>query len=126
MILLDIDHFKHINDSFGHDEGDRALRRLAILMERRRRQSDVFGRWGGEEFLVIAPSLDLVDARAAAERLRLVLESSSSKMQSGVTASFGVSQYRLGGDVPSLIKRADEALMQAKDAGRNCVVVATG
>jgi diguanylate cyclase (GGDEF)-like protein len=122
VILLDIDHFKYVNDTHGHDEGDRALRRIAMLVERSRRQTDVFGRWGGEEFLIVAPSLDLDHADAAAERLRGLIETSGRDGPSAVTASFGVAEYRSGDTVASLVKRADEALMLAKQTGRNRVI----
>jgi diguanylate cyclase (GGDEF)-like protein len=122
LILLDVDRFKQINDSLGHDEGDRVLRRIALLVDRTRRDSDVFGRWGGEEFLLIAPSLGLDEAHSAAERLRQVLEVADSEVSAPVTASFGVSDYRFGDGVASMLKRADEALMKAKASGRNCVI----
>ena len=122
VILLDLDRFKHINDSFGHDEGDRALRRVAYLLDRSRRQSDLFGRWGGEEFLLVAPGLDLAGSELAAERLRGMLEESNRGSQAVVTASFGVAEYRAGDGVASLVQRADQALMAAKAQGRNRVV----
>ena len=122
VILLDLDRFKRINDAFGHDEGDRALRRVAYLLDRSRRQSDCFGRWGGEEFLLVAPGLDLAGSELAAERLRRILEASNRGSQAAVTASFGVAEYRPGDGVASLVQRADQALMAAKAQGRNRVV----
>ena len=121
VILLDIDHFKDVNDRLGHEEGDRALRRIAFLMDVSRRRADLFGRWGGEEFLLVAPDLDLAGARAAAERLRGVIEDSSRDSRAPLTASFGVAEYMPGDSVASLVKRADQALRQAKQAGRNRV-----
>ena len=121
VILLDIDRFKDVNDTLGHDEGDRALRRVALVMDRNRRRSDVFGRWGGEEFLLVAPDLDLEGGRAAAERLRGIIEESSRSSRAAITASFGVSEYVPGDDVASLVRRADQALISAKTAGRNRV-----
>jgi diguanylate cyclase (GGDEF)-like protein len=121
VILLDIDHFKDVNDQHGHEEGDRALRRVAFLMDVSRRRSDLFGRWGGEEFLLVAPDLDLAGARAAAERLRGIIEDSSRDSRSPLTASFGVAEYVPGDTVASLVKRADHALRAAKQAGRNRV-----
>lgn len=122
VILLDLDHFKRVNDAFGHDEGDRALRRVSLLMDRSRRQADAFGRWGGEEFLLVTPELDLEGARHAAERLRALIEQSNRSTRATVTASLGVAEYQAGDDAASLVKRADEALMDAKDQGRNQVV----
>ena len=121
VILLDIDRFKLVNDTLGHAEGDRVLRRVSQLMDRSRRRSDLFGRWGGEEFLLVAPDLDLEGARVAAERMRGIIESGSGDSRLDVTASFGVSEFVSGDDVASLVKRADEALMRAKATGRNRV-----
>lgn len=121
VILLDVDRFKQVNDTLGHDEGDRVLRRIAMLMDRSRRRSDVFGRWGGEEFLLVAPDLDLEGARVAADRLRQIIEDGSKGTRAAVTASFGVSEYAAGDGVASLVMRADEALIAAKNAGRNRV-----
>jgi diguanylate cyclase (GGDEF)-like protein len=121
VILLDVDHFKDVNDRHGHEEGDRALRRIAFLMDVSRRRADMFGRWGGEEFLLVAPDLDLAGATAAAERLRGIIEESSRDSRSPLTASFGVAEYVPGDTVAALVKRADHALRQAKQAGRNRV-----
>jgi diguanylate cyclase (GGDEF)-like protein len=121
VILLDVDHFKDVNDRLGHEEGDRALRRVAFLMDVSRRRTDLFGRWGGEEFLLVAPDLDLAGATAAAERLRGIIEDSSRDSRSPLTASFGVAEYVPGDTVAALVKRADHALRQAKQAGRNRV-----
>ncbi|MGH0030424.1 MAG: diguanylate cyclase [Myxococcota bacterium] len=121
VILLDVDRFKDVNDTLGHDEGDRALRRIALVMDRNRRRSDLFGRWGGEEFLLVAPELDLEGGRAAAERLRAIIEQSSRGSRASITASFGVAEYTAGDDVASLVRRADEALIAAKTGGRNRV-----
>jgi diguanylate cyclase (GGDEF)-like protein len=81
---------------------------------------------GVEEFLLVAPGLDLEHARTAAERLRGLIESSGNENHTRVTASFGVSEYRMGDDVASLVKRADEALIEAKQSGRNRVIAWTG
>jgi len=121
VLLFDLDRFKRINDAHGHAEGDRVLRRVSRAVEHARRDTDFFGRWGGEEFIVVAPGLDGGHGRAAAERLRAVIEGSGARGGTPVTASFGVSEYRFGDDVSSLVKRADEALMHAKECGRNRV-----
>ena len=121
VVLLDLDLFKRINDTHGHDEGDRALRRVSMLIDRNRRQTDVFGRWGGEEFLLITPGLGLQHAVEAADRLRRLIETSGGPRCIQVTASFGVSEYRPGDGIATLVKRADEGLMRAKRAGRNRV-----
>lgn len=122
VVLLDLDHFKRINDGFGHDEGDRALRRVARSIDGVCRKTDVFGRWGGEEFLLVAPGLSLESAARAAERLRTAIDVGNRNVEAGVTASFGVAEFRRGDRVASLVKRADQALMDAKAQGRNRVV----
>lgn len=123
VMLFDLDRFKRINDEYGHEEGDRALCRVAALVERAKRDTDFFGRWGGEEFLLVAPDVDSDQCQAAAERLRKLIAEGSEEAGSRVTASFGIATYHFGDDVASLVKRADEALMVAKETGRDRVEV---
>ncbi len=128
LVLLDVDHFKKINDRFGHPAGDDLLRALSRLMQRVLRSSDVVCRYGGEEFAVILVETDAADARQVAERLREAVERSSFAASDGrflglVTASFGVATF--AGGVPSrsdLIRDTDAALYTAKRDGRNKVV----
>lgn len=125
VVMLDIDFFKRINDQFGHDVGDEVLKRVTHLMTEALREIDIFGRWGGEEFLCILPNTNDQDAARCAERLRASLEEIRfDAYQNGlrVTASFGVATSINDDDVDDLIKRCDLALYQAKSAGRNCVV----
>ncbi len=125
LIMLDIDWFKNINDTYGHYNGDTVLQKIAKLLELHIRKTDVLGRWGGEEFLIICSQTDLFGARKMAEHLRESIEQLDyGFMEEKVTASFGVAPYIQGDTSVSIIKRVDAALYRAKDASRNCVVVA--
>lgn len=125
VILFDIDSFKEINDTFGHDAGDRALVATANLVQTVLRKGDSFGRWGGEEFLVLCPSTSLTQGMLVAERLRELISSHKFEGIGMITASFGVAEYRAGESVEELVARADEVLYVAKSRGKNCVVGAT-
>lgn len=121
--VLDIDHFKSINDQHGHQAGDRVLREVARRMARTVRPSDFLCRWGGEEFLIIFPGMDAEGARAASERLRSEISGGPIAPSDRVTASFGVTQLQKSDSLELLVKRADDALYQAKRGGRDQVVV---
>ncbi|WP_203140650.1 GGDEF domain-containing protein [Marinobacter mangrovi] len=124
IALLDIDHFKRINDRFGHPAGDAILRRVACSVDERMRDIDCFGRYGGEEFMMILPQTDLKGARTKAERVcQSLRETSCDSLQQGlqITASVGVAQYRDSELAEDVIQRADEALYQAKTTGRDRV-----
>jgi len=125
MLLIDIDHFKSINDLLGHNAGDRALARVGAIIAENVREGDVAGRFGGEEFIVLMRDADRDRALAVAERLRSAIETSGLSYADGapMTISVGVS-YARKSDMTSeaLIERADRALYRAKDAGRNRVV----
>jgi diguanylate cyclase (GGDEF)-like protein len=123
LLLFDLDGFKSVNDRFGHEGGDRALRRAAALALGTLRSTDVCGRWGGEEFLVALPGVGLEGGRDAAERLRLALEGERSDGAPELTASFGVTAFVRGDTLESLVRRADTALYEAKRRGRNRVEV---
>lgn len=122
IILLDIDHFKQINDTFGHQVGDEVLVLLSGLLRMRTRDSDIVGRWGGEEFLILCPRSNLTDAIATAEMLRNLLGQHTNPKVGTCTASFGVAEYRSGDTVTKLITRVDRSLYIAKSQGRNRVV----
>ncbi|MCE4553471.1 GGDEF domain-containing protein [Roseateles cellulosilyticus] len=126
VVMLDIDHFKRVNDRLGHDGGDEVLRRVAAVVVANLRSSDVFGRWGGEEFLIACQGPRMRDAARLAEKLRDRIEHSettSAGVRVAVTASFGVALAPPGGSVADALKRADAALYRAKAAGRNRVEV---
>lgn len=126
LILLDIDHFKVLNDVHGHRTGDAVLMELARLVRATLRTEDELGRWGGEEFLVVAPNTGPDEALGLAERLRLAIERHA-WLARQVTASFGVTVYRRGDALEPLFKRADDALYRAKERGRNrCELDAPG
>jgi diguanylate cyclase (GGDEF)-like protein len=121
LVLLDIDHFKQINDTHGHQTGDQVLVDLAQVIQANVRVTDVFARWGGEEFIVLAPQTDLVGARRLAEHLRSIIEAHGFPAIEHLTCSFGVSEFGEDKNVDLLIKEADTALYDAKRSGRNCV-----
>lgn len=122
IIYFDIDHFKKINDVYGHDVGDQVLKEIAVLVSNALTPSDDFGRWGGEEFLIVARQRPLQDAVALAKTLRQQIDLHSFQHVEHITSSFGVTTSTAGDSSKSLLKRADEALYIAKNSGRNLVV----
>lgn len=125
--VLDVDHFKLVNDQYGHLVGDEALRVVARALEASLRQVDLVGRFGGEEFLVIFVGAPPDGVMIAADRCRLSIQQAEIRAQGqrlGVTASMGVAHFEAGESVDNLIRRADEALYRAKHEGRNRIVVA--
>ena len=122
LISFDLDCFKTINDTYGHAVGDEVLIKVAHLVEPLLRGSDTFGRWGGEEFLVVAPETELEEAAALAERLREAVEAASYPHDVPVTASFGVVTRTDGMGMGELLGEADRRLYVAKQRGRNRVV----
>lgn len=126
VVLFDIDHFKRVNDTLGHPSGDAVLRRVARVVQGATRSGDEVGRFGGEEFLVLAYGADAQTARIVAERIRGALEVDASGELPAVTASFGAAEHHEAETLAQLLARADEALYQAKKTGRNRTVVADG
>ena len=126
LLLMDVDNFKHFNDSYGHLEGDRVLTMLADTIRDIQRASDGAFRYGGEEFVVLLPKTQLADALTVAERLRRHFAEASIPIASGEhlhgTISIGVAQFEPGERAASFIRHADEACYQAKHAGKNCVM----
>lgn len=121
IIILDLDHFKNVNDTWGHQVGDQVLVCTAQLLTARLRQTDCAGRWGGEEFMVICPDTDLEGARALAETLRQAIAAHTFPTAGHRTASFGVACCTVADQVKTLVSRADQALYEAKHLGRNRV-----
>ncbi|MBI5885180.1 MAG: diguanylate cyclase [Deltaproteobacteria bacterium] len=133
LLMMDIDSFKRLNDTYGHQFGDSVLKAVSRLITKNLRNFDVAGRYGGEEFCVLAPEAGADGGTAAAERLRALVEAESFIVQgavaahSGVTISIGVAAYPLDGQTAAeLIRAADSALYEAKRAGRNMVCRYTG
>jgi diguanylate cyclase len=124
LISFDIDHFKQVNDTYGHDVGDLVLKKVSRECLPYIRETDALCRVGGEEFMVIMPETKLEDAVAIAERLRMAIQNMSlSNLELPVTISLGVVELSHVENFALLYKRADQALYAAKDQGRNCVVV---
>lgn len=124
VIMLDLDRFKSVNDTYGHQRGDEVLRFLADLMRAEKRDSDYCCRYGGEEFAILMPYASEQQAYELAERIRMRTESAISPTGKAMTLSLGISTFPLrAGDAESLFKQADDALYQAKESGRNRTVV---
>ena len=121
LIMLDIDKFKSVNDTYGHQVGDTLLQEIACVLKSNIRQEDSLGRWGGEEFLILLPSTTLEGAVQMAEKLRMAIEGYAFTTVGKRTSSFGVASYTQGDDTKTLVGRADEALYRAKANGRNRV-----
>lgn len=121
VLLLDLDHFKAVNDRYGHPVGDEVLKQFAEILRTNIRASDVVGRWGGEEFLIISPHLALDNAVQLAEKLRQAIELARFGQDIRITASIGVAAFTVSDQVGELLERADQALYLAKAGGRNRV-----
>ena len=121
VIMLDVDRFKSINDTFGHHTGDMVLQKLSQVISTTLRDTDIFARWGGEEFIILAPSGESKKPDVLAERLRSAVEACLFGEVGTVTCSFGVTEFRPDDDQDSMINRADHNLYQAKHSGRNRV-----
>lgn len=121
LIMYDLDHFKRVNDHFGHDTGDDVLRKVAELTSQHIRGTDLHGRWGGEEFMVILPQSGLEAAREVAEKLRKAIASYCFDKVGTVTASYGVVELNPQENAKALAQRVDEAMYRAKERGRNRV-----
>ncbi len=123
IIMLDIDHFKQINDTHGHDAGDRVLKKLAALFGGAIRTSDFIARWGGEEFLICCTTIEEEDLLPIAETIRQLVANTDFEANQKITASLGCAAIVRGENISELIKRADIALYEAKNNGRNQSVV---
>lgn len=121
LLMLDIDHFKNINDTYGHDAGDFVLKELSSKIKNLIRETDVFGRWGGEEFILILPKTTKDDAIATANKIKKIIEAHKFDNLPQITVSIGVSLYNKNITKEMLLKDVDEALYNAKNSGRNRV-----
>jgi len=123
LLIIDIDHFKEFNDSFGHLEGDKVLVKLGALIKSCLRRMDTAYRYGGEEFTVILPETNNADAIIVAERIRKIIEeetfTTSSNEKMTITVSIGSTEYQHEERISAFVQRADKALYISKDLGRN-------
>jgi len=130
LSMLDIDYFKRVNDRYGHLTGDEVLEKIATLIRRNIRDTDIVGRYGGEEFIIILPKTNLSASWCVAERLRITIEETEMKDSAGnvfaITVSQGLAGWERDEDATSLISCADEALYKAKEKGRNRVQILLG
>jgi diguanylate cyclase (GGDEF)-like protein len=129
VVLADLDDFKQVNDRYGHAAGDEVLKAFATALRKTVRESDVAGRWGGEEFALVLPGTDAPGGARLAERARAAIEASRVEMPNGdlisVTASFGVAAFPESREISEILEAADAALYAAKDGGKNRVMIAT-
>jgi len=122
IIFFDLDHFKDINDNYGHLAGDKVLEKVTEIVSKANRSADIFARYGGEEFIILAPETNVNGALMQAERLRRDIEKFEFKKVGHITSSFGVTEFKAESDtLESLLDRADKALYLAKEFGRNRV-----
>jgi diguanylate cyclase (GGDEF)-like protein len=120
--MFDIDHFKQVNDNYGHDIGDKVLIKITNEVSKTIRETDIFARWGGEEFMILTPDTNLESAIGLAERTRRNIEMEEINKVGQITCSFGVTCFKKGDTFNSFVKRADNALYQDKESGRNKVI----
>jgi diguanylate cyclase (GGDEF)-like protein len=123
FVILDIDYFKQVNDTYGHIVGDKVLIEFASIMTKCTRKTDIVGRWGGEEFVIIFPVSDKDFVIKKSEKIKKKIESYSFYEVGKKTASFGICMFTKGDTIESLSKKADDALYEAKNGGRNKIVV---
>ena len=121
IILFDIDDFKHVNDTYGHIVGDKILCQLSALVQKSIRNTDIVARWGGEEFMIVAPEIALNSAKIVAENVRILINEDKFPDAGTITCSFGVTSYKINESIEEFIDRADVALYEAKNSGKNRV-----
>jgi len=121
--MLDVDHFKKINDTYGHDIGDSVLKDMASIIKGELRDRDSFARWGGEEFVILFPETSSKNAVKICEKLRIGISQLEHSTAGKITVSFGVTQLLVGDKISSMFERCDAALYKSKKNGRNCVTV---
>ncbi len=123
LAMYDLDYFKRVNDTFGHDVGDYVLQTVTEIVKQNIRATDIVARWGGEEFMVLMRQTDIKAAKKVVEKLRLVIAGHHFETVNKLTVSFGVTVFESQDDMKSLLKRVDDALYQAKQKGRNRVEI---
>lgn len=122
LVILDIDYFKKVNDQFGHNTGDKVLETVAKILKQEVRKVDIVGRWGGEEFVILLPTVTKEHAYKIAEKIRLKIKNTKMDLVGNVSASFGVTEVTDKEFLEDVVARADEALYRAKESGRDKVV----
>ncbi len=123
ILFIDIDHFKFVNDTFGHNIGDEVLIEVVNIIKTLIRNSDIFARWGGEEFTILTPETDLAGARILANKIRKAVDEHNFEKVQKVTISIGVTELKITDNAKKLLKRVDNALYNAKNGGRNRIEV---
>ena len=123
LVITDIDHFKSINDTYGHQVGDEALISVANTLKDSLREDDLIARWGGEEFVIMLKNVTIDEAKTIIEKVRASVEKNKINDTISVTASFGITKYILGEDIKKTFKRVDDALYEAKKSGRNRAIL---
>lgn len=123
LLMLDIDFFKRVNDTYGHDVGDKILVEVSNTILQTLRNVDIVGRWGGEEFVMLIPTVELTMAVVIANNIRIAIEKKNIDTANSVTVSIGVTEIKEKDTLQRALKRADNALYEAKESGRNCVKI---
>ncbi|PTB83636.1 hypothetical protein C9926_01840 [Sulfurovum lithotrophicum] len=126
IIFIDIDNFKHVNDTKGHDTGDEILKIISKIFKENMRKTDIIARWGGEEFVILLPNTNAKEAVVIAEKLKHSLENSTeikTILSYALNASFGVTENKESDDIDTIIKRADDAMYISKKNGKNRVTM---
>ncbi len=126
LMMFDIDHFKRVNDTYGHDTGDKVLKGVVRIADNIIRKTDTLARWGGEEFMLLLPVTDIERGKMIAERIRLSIEQKIFPDVGRVTCSFGIGQYNTNESMETFINRVDSALYEAKRSGRNRIAFSKG
>jgi diguanylate cyclase (GGDEF)-like protein len=122
LVMIDLDHFKNVNDTYGHNIGDYVLKTFSQTVKHAIRDADVFARWGGEEFVLLLPNSGCEEAYNAAEKIRQIVEAYCFDEIGQITCSLGITEVSPVDTLKSAVERADEALYNAKDGGRNCTI----
>ncbi len=123
LLIIDLDKFKRLNDTYGHLLGDKVLERLAVVLKKQVRKYDIISRFGGEEFFVLFPNTNLAKAKNVSNRIRKAVEGDKFMKKYSVTMSGGVSQFREKDTIKKIVERADKALYKAKENGRNRIEI---
>ncbi len=122
LLMIDIDFFKKVNDTYGHLKADELLKKLAKVIKKQTRKSDIAARFGGEEFFIILPGTTLKKAKGLVSRLRKAIKSNKTLKKYGITVSGGLTEFKKGDTKKSFEKRADKALYKAKNSGRDKII----